>query len=62
MKPADDWKRFEHTGKIQDYLQYKEHMKCCSDDKENSETYRGTETDAGFYQCYRDDIKTDTCR
>ena len=51
MKMINYWEQFLSTGKIDDYLAYRE--KKAAEPEKNE----GADTSAGTGQCYRDDFK-----
>lgn len=55
MKEVNYWQQFLNTGKVEDYLSYK-------NQKRTEEESRGEHPNAGTLQCYRDDIKSGTFR
>lgn len=58
MKNSDGWEQFLCTGKIEDYLAYREQIKM----RELETKHKGAEPDAGTGQGYRDDFRGITCR
>ncbi len=56
MKTFDYWEQFLSTGRIDDYLTYREKV------TNKSEEDMGVNPDAGTSQCYRDDFKNRTNR
>ena len=55
MRVINYWDQFLSTGKIADYLTYREEER--SELKEDE----GADKGAGTDQCYRDDFKSGTC-
>ena len=54
MRIINYWEQFLSSGKIDDYLTYRENVEGSDNQKENE----GAGPDAGTGQCYRDDIKS----
>lgn len=60
MKSLNYWQQFIHTGRIDDYLAYKEQEsgRCKDIQQEDS----GVRQNAGIYMCNRNDTQTDAYR
>jgi hypothetical protein len=54
MRTSNYWEQFLSTGRIKDYLAYRE-------DEGEPEQSEGAGRGEGSDQCYRDDIKNGTC-
>lgn len=59
MKMVNYWEQFLSTGKIDDYLAYREE-KANMQKAAEPEKDEGADTSAGTGQCYRDDFKNGT--
>lgn len=58
MKNSDGWEQFLCTGKIEDYLSYREQVRM----RETETEHKGAKPDAGTGQGYRDDLGSSPCR
>lgn len=69
MQTGDYWRKFENTGSIKDYLQYKGVLgdvdaNSKMSENEQKEKYKGTNRDsyAGIHICDGNGAQTDRCR